>query len=129
MKFTHARLLVSNYAACFCFYRDVMEFEVVWGDEAGSYADFRAGGSVLLAINDQEVMKEVVGESVASERSEKVVLIFEVDNLERSVQTLTGRGATFVTEIQERLTWGIRTAHLRDPAGNLLELNTPLETV
>ena len=130
MTFTHARLLVENYEACFRFYRDVMGFEVVWGDEAGSYADFRAGDGILLAINDRGVMKEVVGETPSSKRSDNAVLIFHVDTLESAVQTLKERGAAFVTEIQDRPSWGIRTiyltVHLRDSAGNLLELNTPL---
>lgn len=125
MKLTHIRLLVKNYEVCFRFYRDVMKFEVVWGDETSGYADFKTEDGSLLAINDREVMKEVVGESAARERSDKVVLIFEVDDLERAVQDLKGRGATFVAEIQERPSWEIRTAHLRDPAGNVLELNTP----
>ena len=128
MKFTHTRLLVENYEACFRFYRDVMQFEVTWGDETSSYADFRAGDGVLLAINDREVMKEVVGEASADKRSDNAVLIFHVDDLESAVQTLKERGETFVTEIQDRPSWGIRTAHLRDPAGNLLELNTPLSS-
>ena len=125
MKLTHTRLLVDHYAACFRFYRDVMQFEVVWGDETSRYADFRAGDGALLAVNDREVM-EVVGEASADERPDSAVLIFEVDDLERSVQTLKERGISFVTEIQDRPSWGVRTAYLRDPAGNLLELNVPL---
>ena len=126
MKLTHTRLLVANYAACFRFYRDVMQFEVLWGDEEGSYADFRVGDGSLLAVNARGVMKEVVGEAPFSERSDSVVLIFEVEDLEHAVQTLKERGATFVTETRDRPSSGVRTAHLRDSAGNLLELNTPL---
>ncbi len=125
MKFTHIRLLVKNYTTCFRFYRDVMAFEVVWGDETSGYADFRAGEGPLIAVNDREVMADIVGASTYN--ADNAVLIFCVDDLERSVQTLKGRGANFVAEVQERPAWGVRTAHLRDPALNLLELNTPLE--
>ena len=125
MKFTHARLLVENYTACSRFYRDVMAFEVVWGDATSGYADFRAGNGPLIAINDREVMADIVGASTYN--ADNAVLIFCVDDLERSVQALKGRGANFVAEVQERPAWGVRTAHLRDPALNLLELNTPLE--
>ena len=125
MKFTHTRLLVENYGVCVRFYRDVMGFEVVWGDEESGYAEFRAedNGS-LVAVNAREIMADIVGEPESN--SDNAVLIFHADNLENLVQNLKGRGATFVTEIQVRPEWGIRTAHLRDPAGNLLELNTPL---
>ena len=126
MKFTHTRLLVENYAACFRFYRDVVQLEVVWGDEEGSYADFRAGDGALLAISDREVMADIVAPSTS--HSDSAVLVFHVDDLESAVQDLKERGAVFVTEIQDRPTWGIHTAHLRDPAGNLLELNTPLSS-
>ncbi len=125
MKLTHTRLLVDNYKACFHFYRDVMMLEVVWGGESGSYADFRAGDGLLIAISAHEVMTGII--APLTSHSDSAVLIFHVDDLESAVRGLKERGATFVTEIQDRPSWGIRTAHLRDPEGNLLELNTPLE--
>ena len=125
MTFTHIRLLVQNYETCFYFYRDVMKFEVVWGDEAGEYAEFRAGDGSRIAINTLETMADIVG-SFAPD-ADNAVLIFHVDDLESAVRDMKGRGATFVTEIRDRPSWGVRTAHLRDPALNLLELNTPLE--
>ena len=124
MTFTHTRLLTDNYEACFRFYRDVMRFEVAWGDEASSYAEFRAGDGARIAVNDHEVMADIAGPFVPD--ANNAVLIFHVDDLERAVQDLKGRGATFVAEIQDRPSWGVRTAHLRDLGGNLLELNTPL---
>jgi hypothetical protein len=39
---------------------------------------------------------------------------------------LKARGAQFVADLTDRPDWGIRTAHLRDPDGNLIELNSPL---
>jgi lactoylglutathione lyase len=36
------------------------------------------------------------------------------------------KGVSFLTEPKNRPDWGIRTAHFRDPAGNLLEIYSPL---
>ena len=125
MKLTYIRLLTDNYRACFRFYRDVMGFEITWGDEEGAYAEFRASDGVSVALNRPEVMAGLVDEASCSE--DNAVLIFAVEDLAASVQTLKQRGAKFVAEVQDRPSWGVRTAHLRDPAGNLLELNTPLK--
>ena len=125
MTFTHIRLLVQNYETCFYFYRDVMKFEVVWGDEAGEYAEFRAGDGSRIAINTREIMADIIRPPTSD--ADNAVLIFHVGDLESAVRDLKERGATFVTEIQNRPSWGVRTAHLKDPALNLLELNTPLE--
>lgn len=40
MELTHIRLLVDNYKDCFHFYKDILGFEVTWGDENSNYADF-----------------------------------------------------------------------------------------
>jgi len=54
------------------------------------------------------------------------MLIFEAPDLESTVAVLKARGALFVTDIEDRPGWGIRTAHLRDPDGTLIEINSPL---
>ena len=54
------------------------------------------------------------------------MLVFEATDLDSTVEALKARGADFVAELQDRPDWGIRTAHLRDPEGNLIELNEPL---
>ena len=46
MKLTHVRLLVNDFDACFRFYKNVMGFQVQWGDEASGYAEFRGRGDV-----------------------------------------------------------------------------------
>ena len=54
------------------------------------------------------------------------MLVFEAADLDSTVEALKARGVHFVAELQDRPDWGIRTAHLRDPEGNLIELNSPL---
>jgi hypothetical protein len=54
------------------------------------------------------------------------MLVFEASDLDSKVQSLKARGVEFVADLEDRPDWGIRTAHLRDPEGNLIELNSPL---
>jgi hypothetical protein len=51
-----------------------------------------------------------------------------VEDLDATVKKLRERGAQFVTEPKDQPNWGIRTAHLRDPDGNLIEINSPMPT-
>jgi predicted enzyme related to lactoylglutathione lyase len=125
----HTRLLVDDFAGCYRFYRDLMGLEVAFGNEDAGYADFRAGDSAFSLFLRAE-MEEVTGrldEPRGDQARDQVVLVFGVEDLESRVTELTKKGANFVTTVQSSPEWGIRTAHLRDPAGHLIELNEPLE--
>jgi catechol 2,3-dioxygenase-like lactoylglutathione lyase family enzyme len=128
MKLTHVRLLVDDFDACFRFYRDVMGFEVQWGAEGSGYADFRSPrGEAMVALMDRRGMPDALGGlPPASGGGDHAMLVFDAADLDSTVSALKARGARFVAELTERPDWGIRTAHLRDPEGNLIELNSTL---
>jgi catechol 2,3-dioxygenase-like lactoylglutathione lyase family enzyme len=130
MKLTHVRLLVENFDECFRFYRDVMGFRVQWGAEGSGYADFRAPrGGAMIALMDRHGMPAALGEvgpCPPGAHGDHGMLIFDAADLDSTVAALKARGAQFVAELTDRPDWGIRTAHLRDPEGNLIELNSPL---
>ncbi len=124
LRLTHIRLLVTDFPACFRFYRDVLGFEVLWGEEDGRYADFKAGDA-MIALYDRRLMAEAVGATgkpVAADAQDRAALIFAVDDVDAAFEQLRGRGVRFVTEPQDRPDWGIRAAHFRDPDGNLIEI-------
>ena len=122
MELTHTRLLVDNYKECFLFYRDVLGFEVSWGDETSNYADFRFNGCTL-GIFERKQMVEAMGGiySSPSEKSDRTALVFKVENVEESYLALKGR-VNFITEPAEQKGWGLKVAHFRDPAGSLIEI-------
>lgn len=125
--FTHTRLLVSDYRECFRFYRDVMGFEVGWGDEESQYADFETGDATL-ALFGREAMADAVGTAerpVATHHQDEVVLVFRVASVDDTYEQLRER-IEFVTDPHDRPDWGIRVAHFRDPDGNLVEINRSL---
>jgi lactoylglutathione lyase len=129
MRLTHIRLLVDDYPACFRFYRDVMGFPIAWGDENGPYADFKAGDA-MLALYDRRLMAEAVGGAdlpFSAEAMDRYALTFAVESVDRVCDELRGKDVPLETEPQDRPVWGVRTAHVRDPDGNLIEINTELQ--
>ena len=129
MKLTDVRLLVNDFDACYRFYRDVMGFQVQWGAEGSDYASFRGRGEAMVALFSRQAMAEILGGGALPSEiqcQDRAMLIFEATDLDATVEALKARGADFVADLQDRPDWGIRTAHLRDPDGNLIELNSPL---
>jgi predicted enzyme related to lactoylglutathione lyase len=132
MGWAQIRLLVDDLGACFAFYRDVMDFRATWGDGTGGYAAFEvAPGEVGLALFDRHEMAESLGTTnlASDQRSQdSVALCFELSagDLDRRAQEIASRGVRLVTEPMDHPDWGIRTAHLRDPEGNLIELQAAL---
>ena len=119
MRLTHVRLLVDDVAACFRFYRDVLGFTPTWGVEGDEYADFDTGGGSTLALVSRDGQADVVP---LEETGDGALLVFGVDDLDAALAELAGRGAE-PGPVTARPDWGIRFAHLRDPAGNLIEVN------
>lgn len=127
-KFNYTRLLVNNYKDCFLFYRDILGLKVTYGAEDDTYADFDTG-NVTLALFSRQNMSEAIGSTrLPSEvkAQDVVCLCFGVENVDAACEELKKRGVGLVTEPADREGWGIRTAHFRDPAGNLIEIFQPL---
>jgi catechol 2,3-dioxygenase-like lactoylglutathione lyase family enzyme len=59
---------------------------------------------------------------------DRSALIFAVDSVDRVCDELRDKGVSLETEPQDRPVWGVRTAHFRDPDGNLIEINTELQS-
>jgi len=130
MKFSNVRLLVKDYKKCFKFYTEELGLEPVWGDENGCYASFKvAEGIEGFAIFVSDFMAPAIGNADKTQPSgyrEKMMVSFEVENVDETCQTLLAKGVNFVNQPTDMPDWGMRVVHLRDPEENLIELFTPL---
>jgi len=131
MHLAHPRLLVTNFAETFRFYRDVMGFKVTWGHEGDSYTSFtnQDGKETTLALFFRQAMAEVVGtgglpsDAVCQDR---LMLIISVEDVDATVERLQAQAVPFLVDPQDFPDWSIRSAYLRDPDGNLIELYSDL---
>jgi lactoylglutathione lyase len=119
---------VDDYATMFRFYRDTIELPVSWGDEGSGYASFGTG-DYHIAIFERRDMARAIGSGFTAPGpgpQDRAMLVFAVDDVDATYRLLLDRGVESVAVPQDRPDWGIRTAHLRDPEGNLIEINQPL---
>jgi catechol 2,3-dioxygenase-like lactoylglutathione lyase family enzyme len=117
--------LVTDFPACFRFYRDVLGLTSEFGDESGVYADF-AVGHAKIALFKRELMAESVSTSekpADADSQDRAAVIVAVPDVDVIHETLDTRGASFVNLPHDRSDWGVRCLHLRDPDGNLIEIN------
>jgi lactoylglutathione lyase len=120
VNLTHVRLLVADYVRCFSFYRDVLGLEVTYGDAASGYSDFSAGDGSTLALFERSEQGETVE---LRPPGDSALLVFGVEDVDAFWRT----HEDFVLgPPRDRGDWGIRVAYLRDPDGNLIEVNQPL---
>lgn len=130
MKLDNVRLLVGKFDEMFRFYRDKLGLEVTWGKEGDVYAQFKFPEGGDLAIFSEALMAQTIGTSDignSDQSRERFSLIVRVENVDEWHKKLSSKGVRFITPPTNRADWGIRTAHLRDPESNLIELVSDLE--
>ena len=126
----YIRLLTDNYNAVWDFYVNKLGMKPRLGRENGVYEEFLIQGAVL-SLYKREYMGNALNKSklgkFPSKPQDTVVVILQVANVDNAYKELKEKGVEFITTPEDRKEWVIRTAHLRDPDGNLIELNEPLK--
>ncbi|MFJ6697693.1 VOC family protein [Streptomyces sp. NPDC091272] len=126
MELAQVRLLVSDFAACYRFYGEVLGLKPQSGFADGPYERFSpSAGSAGIALQDRartaELREELGVELGVEPVGHRSFVVLRVDELDRYCAEITGRGAVLVhgpAPMTERM----RAAHLKDPEGNLVEL-------
>jgi lactoylglutathione lyase len=121
---THVRWLTDDLAGMVAFYRDVLGFRVVV-DVPGTYAELDTGAA-RIGLYLAQLMSAVLGERVATASANDVVLGIQVDDVDATARRLQQNGVMLTKPPHDQPAWRLRVAHLRDPAGHLLELWAPL---
>ena len=134
MDALHPRLLAARFAECFRFYEAVLPkligARLVKGTEDGPYASWDRGEEGALILFDRGAMAATIGTVdlpvTAGPAQDAAMLVCRVDAVDEALALCMEHGATLVTEATDRPQWGptLRTAHLRDPDGNLIELQS-----
>ncbi|GAA4210312.1 VOC family protein [Microbispora amethystogenes] len=145
MDALYPRVLASRFAECFRFYDGLLTAvagaHLVKGDEAGPYANWDRDGEAVLALLDREMLARVTGVALGTapggesdgEGGDKdgggrdgTMLVLTVDDVDRAAAVAAAGGGRVVAPPVARPEWGptCRTAHLRDPDGNLLEIQS-----
>ena len=124
MKLNNIRLMTVKFDETFLFYSETLGFEVTWGALGDTYAHFKAQNGGELSLFSRKAMAEALGTAqlpAGSSSQDTFALIIEVPSVDEAYKTLSAKGVRFLTKPVDRKDWGIRTAHLRDPEGNLIE--------
>ncbi|MFI7126755.1 VOC family protein [Nonomuraea sp. NPDC050153] len=153
MDALYPRLLVRDFPASAAFYQAVLR-ELLGVEPVKvlpGYANWDIEGEAGLVLFDRGRLAAAVGtedlpqaaqdaargtaqdaargtaqDAARDTAQDTAMLVMKVDDVDAAAACLAGRGATVVAPPQDRPDWAptLRTAHLRDPEGNLIELQS-----
>ncbi len=114
-------LFVHDLDQAMKFYRDLLGFEVTFGD-AVSFA-FRLEDQDFVVLTLPAAAEMVGDEALAplDRAGHRVLLCADVGDVDATYQALMAKGVAFIKPPKDQA-WGRRTAYFADPDGNLWEL-------
>lgn len=122
MELAQVRLLVSDFTVCYRFYADVLGLKPQSGSVDGPYEKLSpAVGSAGIALQNRAMMAEVLGELADAANGHRSLVVLRVDDLDAYCERVTSFGVRLLHG-PARMTDRMRVAHLKDPEGNLVEL-------
>ncbi|MER7196638.1 extradiol dioxygenase [Streptomyces sp. CB01635] len=122
MELAQVRLLVSDFRACYHFYADVLGLKPQSGAEDGPYEKFSpTAGSAGIGLEDRALMAQVIGDLSDAPDGHRSLVVLRVDDLDEYCEQIVARGAE-ILHGPAPMTDRMRVAHLKDPEGNIVEL-------
>ena len=117
------RLLVADYPLSLRFYRDTLGLPVTQtiGDGEGVYCELGADGG-RIALYARQMFAASVLALPTPIRGDAMLIALEVSDLNAVSAQLEGDNIKIEAGITDRPEWALRTLHLRDPDGNLVEV-------
>ncbi|MEV4011598.1 VOC family protein [Nonomuraea angiospora] len=133
MDALYPRLLVRDFPASAAFYQAVLR-ELLGVEPVKvlpGYANWDIEGEAGLVLFSRDRLAATVGtadlpQAAQDTAQDTAMLVMKVDDVDAAAACLVRHGATVVAPPQDRPDWAptLRTAHLRDPEGNLIELQS-----
>lgn len=121
MELTQVRLIVDDFSSCFRFYRDVLGLKPQVDDENGPYGKLSPSeGSAAIALQQRHHLAQELPWWKPG-TGDRALVVLRVDDMDEAVRGIRERGG----EIADgpRTQWErLRVAYLRDPEGNVVEL-------
>ncbi|MFJ9770403.1 VOC family protein [Kitasatospora sp. NPDC101157] len=135
MDALYPRLLVTRFAECFDFYRAVLPpltgADLVKGAPEGPYANWDVDEQAVLVLYDRAAMAAALGTDglpghPTAPTQDAAMLVFRVDDVDKALALCLQHGGALVAPATDRPEWAptLRSAHLRDPEGHLIELQS-----
>ena len=124
MELRYVRLLTNNFADLVEFYEKKLDLELTHRDDPSQYAELKCG-SAAISIFSQQFMTRAMGmveDSAIHECQDKKMIIFGVEDVEKTRNTLKSKNVIFLKDLTDRPEWGTKTIHFRDTDGNIIEI-------
>jgi lactoylglutathione lyase len=114
-------LFVADLERAKAFYQDTLGFPMKFEDESSAFFELEGTSLILLSIagaHDLLSSEAVPAQHPSGASSQLVAFVEDVDAI---YTDLVAQGVEFVREPTDRA-WGLRTAHFKDPDGNIWEI-------
>jgi lactoylglutathione lyase len=125
LQFYGVRLLVKDFDKSWRFYQDLLGLTPVKGHGHPPYGEFVSKNEAVVSIFERKLMAEAVGLGPGRYPRANVgrsAVIFEVKDVDAVAKRLRDRGVPLLRGPTDRPDWQLRTIHLRDPDGHLIEI-------
>jgi lactoylglutathione lyase len=122
-RYVTTRVLASDYATSLRFYRDTLGLPVAQtiGEGDGVYCELGGDGG-RIALYSREMFATSVIALQPPARGDAILITIHVPDVAAAARELEEKGVELEVAVTERAEWAVKTVHLRDPDGNLVEV-------
>jgi lactoylglutathione lyase len=126
IRFDMVGLFVGDQAKMVAFYRDVLGLEIEW-DGVGPYAEFKHEG-IRFSMYERAQLPGLLGRTPAYPAGLNGTFELAIDyptsvELDREFARIAAAGAVVLYPPRDE-PWGMRSAMIADPEGNLIEVGS-----
>jgi len=125
------RLNVENFQACKTFYRDVLGLRIKFEDTTNEYVEIDAGSTCITLYNRQKFDSSIFSKKalIYESQSAHVMISFKVRDLMKTMASLRDYNIEVVSQPTTYRDQGFIGACIRDPDGNLIELEQTVDVL